>query len=637
MTQDWITLGFDQIIEQLKEQAVSGAARRKLADTVPIMNEGLCLARMAQTTAARQVLDAAGAPPLGETDATEQGLDEACRGGMLLPAQLSAAARFCVAVRRMKRYLRAAEVVSAGIASWQTELPDLEGLEQAIDGAIREDAILDDASPDLRDLRRRRERAEQEIREKLNHVLRHHQSQLADGYVTQRGGVYVLPVQKRFQGAFPGRVIDTSARGSTVFMEPTVVSALRQALEALLVDIDAEERRVLWALSDRVAAEEEPLRRAMRAMADLDALFARAKLSAAMGARPVALTARRELRLVKARHPLLERDSCVPLDIELAEPDSGIAVTGPNTGGKTVCLKTVGLLTLMAQSGLHIPCGEGSVVGMMDAVLCDIGDSQSIAQNLSTFSGHMTNVIRILGQCSRDSLVLLDELGSGTDPTEGSALAAAILEELLRRDCFFLVTTHDPKIKQWAEQTPRVVSARMAFDRVSLKPLYRLELGKSGESCAIDIAARLGMDAALLSRARQIAEGRGDGPVELPKAGTPADRPASRLQRLPAPAENRVRQFNVGDSVALLPERRRAIVYRPADDEGNVVIQLRGQKLTVRHNRLELLVPAEQLYPEDYDFSIVFDTVANRKAAHTMARKHDPNAVVVLKEGTQDE
>ena len=637
MTQDWITLGFDQIIEQLKEQAVSGAARRKLADTAPIMNEGLCLARMAQTTAARQVLDAAGAPPLGETDATEQGLDEACRGGMLLPAQLSAAARFCVAVRRMKRYLRAAEVVSAGIASWQTELPNLEGLEQAIDGAIREDAILDDASPELRDLRRRRERAEQEIREKLNHVLRHHQSQLSDGYVTQRGGVYVLPVQKRFQGAFPGRVIDTSARGSTVFMEPTAVSALRQALEALLIDIDEEERRVLWALSDRVADEAEPLRRAMRAMADLDALFARAKLSAAMGARPVALTAQRRLRLVKARHPLLERDSCVPLDIELAAPDSGIAVTGPNTGGKTVCLKTVGLLTLMAQSGLHIPCGEGSVVGMMDAVLCDIGDSQSISQNLSTFSGHMTNVIRILGQCSRDSLVLLDELGSGTDPAEGSALAAAILEELLRRGCFFLVTTHDPKIKQWAEQTPRVVSARMAFDRVSLKPLYRLELGKSGESCAIDIAARLGMDAVLLSRARQIVEGRGDGPVELPKAGATAGHPASRLQRLPAQAENRVRQFNVGDSVALLPERRRAIVYRPADDEGNVVIQLRGQKLTVRHNRLELLVPAEQLYPEDYDFSIVFDTVANRKAAHTMARKHDPNAVVVLKEGTQDE
>ena len=638
MTQDWITLGFDQIIEQLKDQAVSGAARRMLAETAPILNEGLCLARMAQTTAARQVLDAEGAPPLGDTEATEKGLEEACRGGMLLPAQLSATARFCVAVRRMKQYLRAAETISAGIASWQSELPDLGGLEQAIDDAIREDAIVDDASPELRGLRRQRERTEQEVREKLNRVLQRHRDQLADGYVTQRGGAYVVPVQRRFQSAFPGRTVDVSSKGNTVFMEPTAVSTLRQALEALLIDIDAEERSVLWALSDHVAGEGEALRRAMRAMADLDALFARAKLSAAMDARPVELTARRQLRLVQARHPLLDRERCVPLNVALAAPDAGIAVTGPNTGGKTVCLKTVGLLTLMAQSGLHIPCGEGSIVGMMDAVLCDIGDSQSISQNLSTFSGHMTNVIRILGECSRDSLVLLDELGSGTDPAEGSGLAAAILEELLRRDCFFMVTTHDPKIKQWAEQTERVVSARMAFDRVSLKPLYRLELGLSGESCAIEIAGRLGMDPGLLARARQLADGRENGPVgviPVDKAGRRAARqhPASRLQRLPPPTDDRSRRFRMGDSVALLPDRKAAIVYRPADDAGNVIVQYRGQKLTVRHDRLALLVPAEQLYPADYDFSIVFDTVANRKAAHTMARKHDPNAVVVVKEG----
>ena len=638
MTQDWITLGFDQIIEQLKDQAVSGAARRMLAETAPILNEGLCLARMAQTTAARQVLDAEGAPPLGDTEATEKGLEEACRGGMLLPAQLSATARFCVAVRRMKQYLRAAETISAGIASWQSELPDLGGLEQAIDDAIREDAIVDDASPELRGLRRQRERTEQEVREKLNRVLQRHRDQLADGYVTQRGGAYVVPVQRRFQSAFPGRTVDVSSKGNTVFMEPTAVSALRQALEALLIDIDAEERRVLWALSDRVAEEGEALRRAMRAMADLDALFARAKLSAAMDARPVELTARRQLRLVEARRPLLDRERCEPLNVALAAPDAGIAVTGPNTGGKTVCLKTVGLLTLMAQSGLHIPCGEGSVVGMMDAVLCDIGDSQSISQNLSTFSGHMTNVIRILGECSRDSLVLLDELGSGTDPAEGSGLAAAILEELLRRGCFFMVTTHDPKIKQWAEQTERVVSARMAFDRVSLKPLYQLELGLSGESCAIEIAGRLGMDPGLLARARQLADGRENGPADtipVDKAGRRAARqhPASRLQRMPPPTDDRARRFRMGDSVALLPDRKAAIVYRPADDAGNVIVQYRGQKLTVRHDRLALLVPAEQLYPADYDFSIVFDTVANRKAAHTMARKHDPNAVVVVKEG----
>ena len=631
MTQDMTTLGFDQIIEQLKEQAVSRAARERLEETAPILNEGLCVAQMEETTAARCVMENAGAPPLAITDALEDALIQAAQGGMLLPSQLSYIARFCATVRRMGRYLQGVQIYSAGIASWRAELPDLGGLEDAIDRSIREDAIQDDASPALRGLRRQRERSEQEIRAKLNQALARHRQKLADGYITRRSGTYVLPVLKRCQSDFPGRVIDLSAKGNTVFMEPTAVHALQLELEAIRIDIDAEERRILWTLSDRVAAEEEPLRRAVRAMTDLDVLFARAKLSLKMGARPVELTACRQIRLVDALHPLLDRSACVPLNLELTLPDSGIAVTGPNTGGKTVCLKTVGLLTLMAQSGLHIPCGEGTVIGMMDGVLCDIGDSQDLRQNLSTFSGHMTNVIRILGACSRDSLVLLDELGSGTDPAEGSGLATAILEELLRRGCFFMVTTHDPQIKQWAAQTERVIPARMAFDRESLKPLYRLEMGVSGESCAIEIARRLGMDEGLLARARQVADGE-------PKAGNeprhpPMRVPAGRLERLPSVAEGRFERFRVGDSVQLLPGKKNAIVYRPADDEGNVVIQLQGRKLTVRHNRLKLLVPADQLYPPDYDFSIIFDTVADRKAAHTMARKHDPNAVIVVREG----
>lgn len=630
MTQDMQTLDFDTIIERLAAHAVSRATRRILAETAPILNEGLCRARMEQTTAAQRVMESAGSPPLAITDDPESSLAEAVQGGMLLPAQLSVMARFCATVRRMRRYLQGARVTSAGIASWEAEMPELEDLERDIERAIREDAILDDASPTLRGLRRQRERTEQELRDRLNRVLLHHKKELSDSYVTQRGGAYVLPVQRRYQNTFPGRVIDTSAGGNTVFMEPSAVQSLRQALDALMIDMDAEERRVLWTLSDRVAAEEAALRRAMRAMTDLDALFARAKLSAEMGARPVEITAERRIRLVGARHPLLDRAKCVPLDLELSLPDRSIAVTGPNTGGKTVCLKTVGLLTLMAQSGLHIPCDEGTVIGMMDAVLCDIGDSQSLSQNLSTFSGHMTNVLRILRACSRDSLVLLDELGSGTDPAEGSGLAAAILEELAERGCFFMVTTHDPQIKQWAEQTEHVIPARMTFDRESLMPLYRLEMGVSGESCAIEIARRLGMDAELLARAKQIAE---HGLSVPSRRRSRAHAPASRLQRLPREAGGSVERFQMGDSVQLLPDNQSAIVYRPTDDDGNVVIQLKGQKLTVRHNRLKLLIPAEALYPPDYDFSIIFDTVANRKAAHTMGRKHDPNAVIVVKEG----
>ena len=631
MTQDMITLGFDRIVEQLQEQAVSQAACRRLAETEPILQEGLCKALMEETTAARCVMENAGTPPLTDTEGTENGLIQAAQGGMLLPEQLTFIARFCSTIQRLRRYLQKAQIYSAGIASWHTELPDLNELQNEIECSVREDTILDDASPDLKNMRRQREHTERMIREKLSQIILHHKKELADNYITQRNGIYVVPVQKKFQSTFPGTAVDISAKGSTVFMEPSAVRALRQELETLQTDIDTEERRVLWELSDRVAAEETSLRDGIRVMTDLDVLFARAKLSMEMKARPVQLTAERRIRLKDARHPLLDRETCVPLNLELALPDSGVAVTGPNTGGKTVCLKTVGLLTLMAQSGLHIPCGEGTEIAMMDRVLCDIGDSQSISQNLSTFSGHMTNVIRILNECSRDSLVLLDELGSGTDPAEGSGLAAAILEELLRRGCFFMVTTHDPQIKQWAEQTERVVSARMAFDRVSLQPLYLLEMGKSGESCAIEIARRLGMHEGLLLRARQVAD---DGVETKPgQMQRPMRAAASCLQRLQVKTEGTFERFRMGDSVLLLPDQKNAIVYQPADDDGNVVIQFQGRKITVRHNRLKLLVPASELYPPDYDFSIIFDTVANRKAAHTMERKYDPEVVIVIREG----
>ena len=632
MTQDMISLDFDRIIRRLQEMAVTQNARRILGDTKPILNESLCLSRTEETTAARRVLENAGTPPLAETDKIEESLASALQGGILSPAELCSAARFCTAVRRLRRYLQGAAGYDAAIASWHTELPEMDPLEEEIDRSVREDAVLDDASPALRDLRRRQAFMEQGIREKLDQVILHHKKELADCYVTQRGGAFVLPVQKKFQSRFPGRVVDTSGKGATVFMEPATVQSLRRELEQLTIDIDSEERRVLWVLSDRIASEAEPLKNAVRTMTDLDVLFARAKLSLEMNARPAQITSERRLRLADARHPLLDPKACVPLSLDLSLPDAGIAVTGPNTGGKTVCLKTVGLLTLMAQSGLHIPCGEGTVIGMMDRVLSDIGDSQSISQNLSTFSGHMTNVIRILRECSRDSLVLLDELGSGTDPAEGSGLAAAVLEELLRRKCFFMVTTHDPQIKQWAEHTQHVVSARMAFDQGTLKPLYRLELGKSGESCAIEIARRLGMDEGHLARARQVTD---RGPETRPEGRhRPMPVPATLLKRRAVRKEGAFERFTMGDSVLLLPDKKNAVVYRSADDEGSVVIQLQGKKMTVRHNRLKLLVPASELYPPDYDFSIIFDTVANRKAAHTMARKYDPDAVIVLKEGT---
>ena len=440
----------------------------------------------------------------------------------------------------------------------------------------------------------------------------------------------MLPVQKKYQSTFGGTAVDVSAKGTTVFMEPASIAPLRMELESTLLLLDQEERRILYALSDRAAQEEAAIRRGMRTMTDLDVLFAKAKLSQQMDARPAQLTGKSCILLRSARHPLLDKDKAVPLDFRMEGDTTGVVITGPNTGGKTVCVKTVGLLCLMAQCGLHLPCQE-AVIPLRDAFLCDIGDSQSIAQSLSTFSGHMTNVIHTLACASQDSLVLLDELGSGTDPAEGMGIAVAVLEELRRRRCLFLVTTHYPQVKTWAENTPGVMAARMAFDHASLAPLYRLELGKSGESCALDIARHLGLPEQLLSAARCAAYG--EPPVPL----APLPIPRSQLKRRsakPAPVQP---AFAMGDSVRILPDGVKGIVYRPADQQGNLVVQVQGEKLTIRHTRVQLLVPAAELYPPDYDFSIIFDTVENRKAAHQMGRKFDPSAVIIHQEGVKAE
>ena len=630
MNQDHITLEFPRIIAMLQSLAVSQAARDELAQLSPALDEAVCLTRMEATSAARRVLDAAGSPPLAIMDGLEQSVAEAVMGNMLTPEQLTGVMSFAVSCRRMGSYLASCTTQSAGIAAYRMELPDLDDLRRDIEQCIREDKVLDEASTLLRDMRRKQENIEAAIRDKLNHILQSRKQYLADSYITTRAGRYVLPVQKKWQSAFGGTAVDVSAKGTTVFMEPSSIVPLRQELEYAALAADEEERRILYALSDRVAEAEPHIRRGIRLMAELDALFAKAKLSQQMDAREVVLTAEKHICLKDARHPLLDREKAVPLNFHMEGDTTGVVITGPNTGGKTVCVKTVGLLCLMAQCGLHIPCSEGSVIPLRDAFLCDIGDSQSIAQNLSTFSGHMTNVIRILEHTSRDSLVLLDELGSGTDPAEGMGIAVAVLDELRRRGCMFLVTTHYPQVKVWAESTPGVMAARMAFDKRTLAPLYRLELGKSGESCALDIATRLGLPPQLITAAREAAYGT-PGDVQ-----PPLRIPRSQLHRQVIPKAGDLPSFTMGDSVSISPEGVKGIVYRGTDDKGEVIVQVQGKKLSVRHTRLKLLVPASELYPPDYDFSIIFDTVENRKADHLMGRKFDRDAVIIHRAGDDE-
>ena len=632
MNNHYIALEFHTIIEKLKEHALSQHAKDALATLSPYLNEDMCVRKMAETTSAKNLLDMIGTPPLPIMDGLDEIITLAGADGMLIPEQLQSVARFAQSCKRMVTYLAKGNTSEEAVAMYGHSIESLADLQTEIESCIKNGELCDDASPSLRNIRRKKDHVETQIKEKLNHILKSRKQYLADGYITVRQGRHVLPVQRKYQAQFGGTVVEASGKGSTVFMEPTAIAKYQEELSALIIEEDAEERRILYTLTAAVVEYSPLLRRNMEAMEILDVLFAKAKLSTSMKAHPVEIGGERRLDIRQGRHPLLPPDSCVPLDFKMDENISGVIITGPNTGGKTVAVKTVGLLSLMAQCGLHIPCAPGSYIAMQDSYWCDIGDSQNISQNLSTFSGHMTNIISILETASRDSLVLLDELGSGTDPAEGMGIAVAVLEELRQRGCMFLVTTHYAQVKTYAEQSGGVRSARMAFDRENLRPLYKLEMGMSGESCALHIAERLGLAPHLLERAHHEVYGSQTNDGAPKQAAMKA--PKSCLVR--TQAEKAVidfsKKFRMGDSVTVLKTGETGIVYRPANEQGDVIVQVKGVKHAMKHNRIKLKVSATELYPADYDFSIIFDTVENRKARHQMGRKFDPTVSITYGE-----
>jgi len=625
------TLEFPVILDKIVSFAHGNAAKAQLLALTPFMDEALCRRALLDTTGARSLIENCGTPPVSIMEGIYDCTHLALAGGMLQPEQLYQIARFIVASNRMVGYLKRGEAFEDRISFYGRAFAELDELRHSIESSVDEERVLDDASPVLRKLRREMTQLEGKMRDRLHQLIQSRRKWLADTFISKRNGHYVLPVLRQYQNQFSGAVFDASRTGSTVFIEPASIAGMQQEWNAASIEEEQETRRVLYELSDQVAQFAQQLEANARLMDELDFLFAKGAFSLSINGNEVFATRSSILDLKNAKHPLLDQDTCVPLDITLDESYKGIVITGPNTGGKTVTLKTVGLLTAMAQSGLHIPCDAGSTLPMCDRFFCDIGDSQSIAQNLSTFSGHMTNIIDILQNISQDSLVLLDEPGSGTDPAEGTGIAIAVLEALCSCGCRFLVTTHYEQVKTHVQHSPDMMSARMAFDPVSLQPLYRLEMGKAGKSCALEIVKRLGMPSDILAYASAIVK-QSDASQNTPKPRI-ASKASRLLSRKVSVVSETVTLWQMGDSVEVLPEREKGIVFQSADEQGNVIVQIKGEKHTIRHTRLKLLVPASELYPPDYDFSIIFDTVENRKARHTISRRYDAEATVVLREG----
>lgn len=400
--------------------------------------------------------------------------------------------------------LASEDKVYPAISHWVNQTITLPTILSLIEQSVEEDGtVLSSASSLLASIRRQQGQTEDQIRNQLNQLLRSKANQLTDSLITMRNDVYVLPVKVEYRNQFGGRIHDQSSTGQTLYIEPQAVMALNQKRSELLVAERKEIERILDEISQALVPHYEDLVHNQDMIGQIDFIQGRGEHAKAFKAVRPKFSDREEVSLWQARHPLLDQNKIVANDLIIGGEYKTLIITGPNTGGKTILLKTLGLLQLMAQTGLHIPADKGSVVGIFDAIFADIGDEQSIEQSLSTFSSHMTNIIKILDRASHQSLLLFDELGSGTDPQEGAALAMAILNYLRKVDTTVMATTHYPELKIYAHEQDKTINASMEFDVNSLSPTYRLLIGVPGRSNAFDISQRLGLRSDILEEARE--------------------------------------------------------------------------------------------------------------------------------------
>jgi dsDNA-specific endonuclease/ATPase MutS2 len=626
-------LEFNIILEKLEGFAHTETAKEKIRGLTLSLNESEVKKNLRDTTEARIIIERMGLPPAVNMKGLSGILNTTKQGGCLSAKDLEQTGAMLTGVKRLKDFLNKSKYLEIGLSYYEENLDPVEELAREIYESIRNGRVEDSASSYLKSLRQDIGKKEEKLRLKAETILRKNKKYFSDAYITTRNGRTCLPVKKDYKKMVSGSVIDQSSTGSTLFIEPSAVTKLNGELEALKIEEENEAKRILYVLTGSVETNLEVLEANKRILDKLDFLFAKGNLSISMaGVEPV-INTDRILRIVNGRHPLMNQDTVVPLDFELGESGRGIVITGPNTGGKTVSIKTVGLFCLMAQCGLHVPCKEANLC-MNSQILCDIGDGQNITENLSTFSAHITNVLEILKKTGTESLVIMDELGSGTDPAEGMGIAIAILEELRSSGCLFLATTHYPEVKTYAKDAEGITNARMAFDKETLKPLYRMEIGEAGESCALYIAKRLGMPEDMVGRARKYAYGENVHPNDnishLKKRKNAAGPRIEKQKKTASKTSTMAEKFTIGDSVMIYPDKKKGIVYSPVNEKGELQVQLPGKKIWINHKRVKLLVPASQLYPEDYDFSIIFDTVENRKTRHEMERKYQEDLEIKL-------
>lgn len=631
-------LEYDKIKERLKSFAMSEITKGRIDNLEPSIDICEIERNIRETTEGRNLINRNSGVPLNSLIGMENIMLKLNKGGVLDPEEFKVVSNLLFDSIRLKRYMEEKEFIAPNVSLYAASMYSLPEVVDEIERCIVNGEVDDRASSELSRIRKKIGVLESRIKSKLDSILRSPawQKCLQDNIVSVKDGRFVIPVKNEYRKSLKGSVINISSSGSTAFIEPEEVKNLQDEMNALRIDEEREVFRILSTLTNLVFEYEREININIDIMTHYDFVFSKAKYSRVIEGREVRVNSRGYINIISGKHPLIEAGA-VPLNFRIGNDYRALVITGPNTGGKTVALKTVGLLTMMVQSGLHVPVDEGSEFGVYSDILVDIGDGQSIEQSLSTFSSHIKNIIGILECAGEDNLIILDELGAGTDPGEGMGLAISILERLYEKGSTILATTHYSEIKDFALKKDGFENGCMEFDINTLKPLYRLSIGKSGESNAFLIALKLGMKKDMIERAHEITYGErksydnngNDQITEVKNMEVIEEKKLivekkQRTEELKKQSERLTKKssFKLGDCVYISSLGGTGIVCELENSKGEVGIMCMKKKIKVNKKRLSLYIDSKELYPEDYDFDIVFETKENRRAKKLLSKRH---------------
>lgn len=605
-------LHYDKLKEIVKSYCMSGLGKKLIDKLYPSSNIKNVNRMLDETSEGRRLLDAGYHIPLEGIFDICPLLDKIDKGGVLEPSELTSICDFLRGCRKIKNFIKDKEGYAETLSSYGENITELKYIEEEIENAIRGSIVDSNATKDLKKIRRQISICEEKIKEKLEKFIKNtsNREYLQEFFVSQRNGRYTVPIKAAYKNHVQGSIVEVSSKGSTVFIEPNIISKYTVELVALTADESVEEYKILSTISEMIYDRIQSLKVNIDVISEYDMILAKAKYSREINGIKPRLNDCGYINIIQGRYNLIE--NCIPLDFQIGDSYRSLIITGPNAGGKTVVLKTVGLMTLAVMSGFHVSCREGSEMSVFDKVFVDIGDNQSVENSLSTFSSHVKNLAEILKDSKKNTLLLFDEIGSGTEPNEGAALAIAILEEFYHKGCITVASTHYDEIKNFSENHPHFENAAMEFKKDTLEPLYRLHIGKSGDSNALYISEKMGIPESILKKSRMYMGNKNYNYEKLKD---------SKIKRNSEEKSfNAEVSFEKGDKVTILDINKSGIVYKEINQFNNVIVFVDGDFKEINYKRLKIEFKSIELYPQGYDLNQLFVSYKERKLEHDIER-----------------